>query len=103
MIRRPPRSTLFPYTTLFRSGRLLGRIAPVRRVNVPLSQVPAHVRQAFVAVEDRRFYAHNGTDWRSLGRAAVRNALAGGVREGFSTITMQVVRNTFAQIGRAHV
>src|SRR3712207_6942286 len=74
MIRRPPRSTLFPYTTLFRSGRLLGRIAPVRRVNVPLSQVPAHVRQAFVAVEDRRFYAHNGTDWRSLGRAVDRKS-----------------------------
>ena len=82
---------------LDRNGRLLGRVSPVRRVNVPLSQVPAHVRQAFVAVEDRRFYQHNGTDWRSVVRATVRNVLAGGVREGFSTITMQVIRNTFAQ------
>jgi penicillin-binding protein 1A len=82
---------------LDRNGRLLGRVTPVRRVNVPLSQVPVHVRQAFVAVEDRRFYAHNGTDWRSVLRATVRNVLAGGVREGSSTITMQVIRNTFAQ------
>ena len=82
---------------LDRNGRLLGRVSPVRRLNVPLSQVPAHVRQAFVAVEDRRFYEHNGTDWRSVVRATVRNVLAGGVREGFSTITMQVIRNTFAQ------
>jgi membrane peptidoglycan carboxypeptidase len=55
---------------LDRNGRLLGRVTPVRRVNVPLSQVPVHVRQAFVAVEDRRFYAHNGTDWRSVARAS---------------------------------
>ena len=82
---------------LDRNGRLLGRVTPVRRLNVPLSQVPVHVRQAFVAVEDRRFYEHNGTDWRSVVRASVRNVLAGGIREGFSTITMQVIRNTFAQ------
>ena len=82
---------------LDRNGRLLGRVTPVRRLNVPLSQVPVHVRQAFVAVEDRRFYEHGGTDWRSVARASVRNVLAGGIREGFSTITMQVIRNTFAQ------
>jgi penicillin-binding protein 1A len=68
----------------------------VRRVNVPLAQVPAHVRAAFVATEDRRFYEHHGVDWRGAFRAVGANLRAGGVREGFSTITMQVVRNTFA-------
>ncbi|HKG90442.1 MAG TPA: PBP1A family penicillin-binding protein [Gemmatimonadaceae bacterium] len=81
---------------LDRDGRLLGRITQVRRVNVPLSKVPAHVRQAFIAVEDRRFYQHNGLDWRGFARAVVRNVTSLGVREGFSTITMQTVRNTFA-------
>lgn len=81
---------------LDRAGNFVSRLAVVRRVNVPLSDVPVPVRQAFVATEDRRFYNHHGIDWHGLVRAVVRNIRAGGVREGFSTITMQVVRNTFA-------
>jgi penicillin-binding protein 1A len=81
---------------LDRAGNFVSRLAVVRRVNVPLAAVPVSVRQAFVATEDRRFYHHHGIDWRALARATVRNIRAGGVREGFSTITMQVVRNTFA-------
>lgn len=81
---------------LDRAGTFMSRLAVVRRVNVPLSAVPVPVRQAFVATEDRRFYQHHGIDWRALVRATLRNIRAGGVREGFSTITMQVVRNTFA-------
>ena len=80
---------------LDRKGRPLGRLTYVRRVNVPLEDVPKHVRAAFVAVEDRRFYYHNGVDWRSAIRAALRNIRSLGVQEGFSTITMQVVRNAF--------
>jgi penicillin-binding protein 1A len=78
-----------------RGGKFLGRIAPVRRVNMPLEAIPRHVRQAFVATEDRRFYEHNGLDWRGFLRAVVRNVAAGGTREGFSTITMQVARSAF--------
>ncbi len=81
---------------LDRTGTFISRLAVVRRVNVPLSAVPVPVRQAFIATEDRRFYEHHGIDWRALIRASLRNIRAGGVREGFSTITMQVVRNTFA-------
>jgi len=78
-----------------RQGRFIGRLTVIRRVNVPLENVPTHVRQAFLATEDRRFYEHNGLDWRGLARAGARNVGAFGVREGFSTITMQVARNTF--------
>ncbi|HSJ64684.1 MAG TPA: PBP1A family penicillin-binding protein [Gemmatimonadaceae bacterium] len=78
-----------------RSGKLLGQLTEVRRVNVSLGEVPRHVRQAFIAVEDRRFHSHDGLDWRAVPRAAIRNIAAGGVREGFSTITMQVARNAF--------
>jgi 1A family penicillin-binding protein len=80
---------------LDRSGKLMGRLKAIRRVNVPLDRVPEHVRQAFIATEDRRFAHHNGLDWRGLARATARNVASFGVREGFSTITMQVARNTF--------
>src|SRR5688572_18009498 len=78
-----------------RQGRLMGRLTVIRRVNVPIEKVPRHVREAFLATEDRRFYDHNGLDWRGFVRAGMRNVGALGVREGFSTITMQVARNTF--------
>lgn len=81
---------------LDRTGALMGRLETVRRQNVPLKQVPVFVRQAFIATEDRRFYQHNGLDTRAFGRALSTNLRAGGTRQGFSTITMQVARNTFA-------
>jgi penicillin-binding protein 1A len=80
---------------LDRGGNTLGRLDYVRRINVPLARVPRHVRAAFIAVEDRRFYYHHGVDWRSAARALVSNLRRADVSEGFSTITMQVVRNAF--------
>ena len=80
---------------LDRNGRLIGRLTLVKRVNVPLARVPEHVQQAFIATEDRRFAAHDGIDWRGFARAVWRNVSTLDVREGFSTITMQVARNTF--------
>jgi penicillin-binding protein 1A len=81
---------------LDRYNRPMGRLETVRRVNVPLKQVPDFVQQAFIATEDRRFYQHGGLDWRGFFRALITNLKAGRTREGFSTITMQVARNTFA-------
>ena len=78
-----------------RNGRLLGHLENVRRVNVPISMVPPYVRDAFIATEDRRFYEHNGLDWHGVLRAVARNFSAGGIRQGFSTITMQVAHNSF--------
>ena len=80
---------------LDRDGAQLGRLEYVRRINLPLARIPRHVRAAFIAAEDRRFYYHHGVDWRSLARASWRNLRALDVREGFSTITMQVVRSAF--------
>jgi penicillin-binding protein 1A len=80
---------------LDRNGKLIGRLAVVRRVNVPISSVPKFVQAAFIATEDQRFYEHDGIDWRSFVRASLRNLKALGVREGFSTITMQVAHNSF--------
>lgn len=80
---------------LDRNAKFMGRLAPVARINLELDDVPEHVRQAFIATEDRRFYDHRGVDYRGFVRAAFRNIAAMGVREGFSTITMQATRNTF--------
>lgn len=80
---------------LDRHDDLLGHLNPVRRVVVPLDRVPRRVREAFIAVEDRRFYRHHGVDWRGIGRALWRDVTSLGVREGASTLTMQVVRSGF--------
>ena len=82
---------------LDRNGRLIGRLAVVRRVNVPIDSVPKFVQAAFIATEDKRFYDHNGLDWRAFFRAMTRNVRAMGIREGASTITMQVAHNSFLQ------
>lgn len=78
-----------------RSQKLVGHLANIRRVNVPIAAVPKYVRDAFVATEDRRFYEHSGLDWHGVLRAVARNFSAGGIRQGFSTITMQVAHNSF--------
>jgi len=62
---------------------------------VPLAGIPENVRNAFIAVEDRRFSQHHGIDWHAFGRALVRNTASLEVREGASTITMQVARSAF--------
>ncbi len=80
---------------LDRRGQVIGRLSLVKRVNVPLERVPKHVQRAFLATEDRRFMSHEGVDWRGFARSVVRNVSAFQVREGFSTITMQVARNAF--------
>ncbi|MDB4877091.1 MAG: penicillin-binding protein family [Gemmatimonadetes bacterium] len=78
-----------------RNQKLVGHLENIRRVNVPIGAVPTYVRDAFVATEDRRFYQHNGLDWYGVLRAVARNLSAGGIRQGFSTITMQVAHNSF--------
>lgn len=80
---------------LARDSAFVSALSPVRRVNVPISRVPQHVQAAFIAVEDRRFLTHDGVDWYGVGRAMFANLRAGGVREGASTITMQLARNVF--------
>ncbi len=62
---------------------------------ITLDQVPQHVIDAFLAVEDREFYTHHGVNVRSLMRATLSNFASEGPVQGASTITMQVVKNDF--------
>ena len=64
-----------------------------RRVWIPLAEIPDHVRNAFIAAEDKRFYQHKGIDERGLIRAFVSNLAQSGRPEGGSTITQQLVKN----------
>lgn len=64
---------------------------PQNRQVVRLDQIPRHVQNAVVAIEDERFWEHSGIDLRGIIRAARRNVSAGGVTEGGSTITQQFV------------
>ena len=63
--------------------------------DVPLADIPPHLRNAFVAVEDHRFYKHPGVDPIALGRAVVRNIQSPGTVEGGSTLTQQLARTLF--------
>ena len=63
------------------------------REQVPLAQMAQPLKAAVVAIEDSRFFAHKGVDLRAMVRALKRNAEAGEVREGGSTITQQYVKN----------
>ncbi len=64
-----------------------------RRVWVPLAEIPAHVRAAFIAAEDKRFQQHRGIDERALIRAFIGNLTQSGRPQGGSTITQQLVKN----------
>jgi penicillin-binding protein 1A len=67
--------------------------ADQRRIWIPLSSIPEHVRKAFVAAEDKRFYQHGGIDERGLIRAFIANLGQSSRPQGGSTITQQVVKN----------
>ncbi|MDQ0205329.1 transglycosylase domain-containing protein [Alkalicoccobacillus murimartini] len=77
------------------SGELITRVYIENRQPVSIDTIPDHVQEAFVAVEDHRFYEHSGIDFRSISRAMYRNILAGGKAEGGSTITQQLTKNVF--------
>ncbi len=84
-------STMF----LDRSGQVLGVRGPYYGQRVHLSELPAYVPQAFIAIEDRRFYEHEGVDRMAILRAILANLRAGETVQGASTISQQLARNLF--------
>ena len=62
---------------------------------VTLDNIPTHVKNAVIAIEDKRFYSHNGVDARSILRALKTNLFSKSVKQGASTITQQLVKNTY--------
>jgi len=94
---RPPNVTV-----LAEDGTVLAERG-LRRGHVRLDVLPPYLVQAVLATEDRRFYHHFGIDPLGLLRATFRNASAGGVVEGGSTITQQLAKNLFLSPKRTYV
>ena len=66
-----------------------------KRIYVDLKEIPSHVQEAFLAVEDARFRAHSGVDVRAIARALWEDIRTGRISQGGSTITQQLARNAF--------
>ena len=84
-----------PLSIYSRDGRLISVIGETRRFPVAIEDVPEHVKQTFIAIEDARFYEHPGVDWRGIARAVWLLATTDGRVPGGSTITQQVARQFF--------
>jgi len=76
-------------------GRQLTRRGDLAGEPLALTKLPPYVPKAFIAIEDRRFYAHYGVDPFGIARALVANILHRGVSQGGSTITQQLAKNLF--------
>jgi penicillin-binding protein 1A len=76
-------------------GVLIGEFGEERRALVKIENVPNLMKKAILAAEDDRFYEHGGIDYVGVIRAAYSNFVSGEVKQGASTITMQVARNFF--------
>lgn len=83
-----------------RHGRYVGRISPQKRYWVSINRIPAFLQKALLAVEDARFYEHNGIDYRGIARAAVTDVLRGKIVQGGSTITQQLIKNRYLSASR---
>jgi penicillin-binding protein 1A len=59
-----------------------------------IENIPLHTQNAFISIEDKRFYSHNGVDYKGLIRATFNNIKSFSFKEGASTITQQLIKNT---------
>jgi penicillin-binding protein 1A len=93
----PPVPPLRQTTYLMdRTGRPITELhATVNRTIIPFSRMPLHLRQAVVAVEDKRFYSHDGVDPFAIARATWADLEDGSFDQGGSTITQQYVKTVF--------
>src|SRR5579883_1523749 len=88
--KRPP-SVLI----LGANGATLATRGEMGGAEIPLHELPDYVPKAFVAIEDRRFYAHHGVDPLGIARALMADVLHRGASQGGSTITQQLAKNLF--------
>src|SRR6266404_4150274 len=91
----PERNTVFDV-----DGKIYSRLAGANRLKVSLNEISPFFINALLAREDTRFYQHGGIDWRGILRALVRDILSGSAKEGASSITQQLARNSLPLGGR---
>ena len=91
----PERNTVFDV-----DGKIYSRLAGANRLIIPLNEVSPAFIDALLAREDTRFFKHSGIDWYGIGRALVRDIMSRSVKEGASSITQQLARNSLPLGGR---
>ncbi len=91
----PERNTVFDV-----DGKIYSRLAGANRVRVDLNEVSPFFVDALLAREDTRFFEHGGIDWRGIARALYRDIMSGSAKEGASSITQQLARNSLPLGGR---
>src|SRR6188472_1105602 len=91
----PERSTVYDV-----DGKIYSRLAGANRLKVSLSEVSPQFIAAVLAREDTRFYDHKGIDWRGVLRALSRDIVSMSAKEGASSLTMQLARNSLPLGGR---
>jgi len=76
---------------------VLARLYLENREDIPLESIPKHVQDAMIAIEDERYYDHNGVDYYGIARALLTNLKRQRIVEGGSTITQQYIKNTVGE------
>lgn len=90
-----------PLRVLTADGQLLGEFGEERRNLLTIQEIPDVMKNAVLAIEDARFFEHNGVDYRGMLRAALAN-LGQAKSQGASTITMQVARNVYLSAEKSY-
>ncbi len=85
----PERNTVFDV-----DGKIYSRLAGANRLKVSLNEVSPYFIDALLAREDTRFFQHGGIDWRGVMRALARDIASGSAKEGASSLTQQLARNS---------
>ncbi len=88
--KRPPNIAI-----VAEDGTQLANRGDTGGASVHLAELPPYLPNAFIAIEDRRFYAHHGVDPIGIGRAVLRNLFGHGSMQGGSTLTQQLAKNLF--------
>ena len=78
-----------------RNARIIGELFEERRILIPAEDMPALLKNAFMAIEDKRFFQHHGVDYKAIIAALVADIRGLEIGRGASTISMQVARNFF--------
>ncbi|PTX58258.1 penicillin-binding protein 2A [Melghirimyces profundicolus] len=91
-----------PTVILDRNGEVASKISASKSESVDMKEVPNHMIQAVVAIEDHRFYRHSGVDYWGTLRAGLANLRAGETVQGGSTITQQLAKNVFLTQDRTY-
>jgi penicillin-binding protein 2A len=82
-------------TLVDQHGSIISKLYIEDRDLVTIDQIPSHVQEAFISIEDARFYDHHGIDIKAILRALYKDLIAGSKVEGGSTITQQLAKNVF--------